>query len=45
LDFEKFEFGVNDVIQVCIWDEFKQIVNEALINKKNSKDIRFCTFE
>lgn len=45
MDFEKFDFGVNDVIQVCIWDEFKQLVTDALVNKKNSKDIRFCTFD
>jgi hypothetical protein len=44
MDIDKFDFGVNDIIELCIWDEFKLLVNDALINKKNSKDLRFCTF-
>jgi hypothetical protein len=30
LDVENFEYGVSDVIQVCIWDEFKVTIEGAL---------------
>jgi hypothetical protein len=43
LDVQKFEFGVSDVIAVCIWDEFKVLIDQTSQSKVDSKQIRFCT--
>lgn len=40
LDVENFEYGVSDVIQVCIWDEFKVTIEQAA----KTGQIRWCTF-
>lgn len=37
LDVDKFEFGVSDVIQVCIWDEFKTLIEKTIESKVDSK--------
>jgi len=29
LDMQEFEFGVSDIIQICIWDEFKQVIEQS----------------
>lgn len=36
-DVEKFEFGVSDIIQVCIWDEFKTLIEKTIESKQDSK--------
>ena len=38
------EFGVNDAIQLCIWDEFKIQVEEAVKCKTDCKNMRYMTF-
>ena len=44
LDVKNFEYGVSDLIQVCIWDEFKITIDKALQKKINSKEIRWSSF-
>jgi hypothetical protein len=44
LDVKNFEYGVSDIIQVCIWDEFKITIDAALQRKQNSKEIRWSSF-
>jgi hypothetical protein len=44
LDVKNFEYGVSDLIQVCIWDEFKITIDNVFQKKINSKDIRWSSF-
>ena len=39
----EIEYGVSDVIQVCIWDEYKTVIEQTFNEKQKSSQIRFCT--
>ncbi len=43
LDEQRLGLGVNDVIEIVVWDELKLQVENATTLLQKKKELRFCT--